>query len=224
MDEIQPNDRIAVFGQTGSGKSMLSHWLFWQIPQSIRLVTGEVVPFWRLIIDVANSIDDPGSLLFYDPANIPWDQAYSLQFIPDGDNPEGSIDALYRSVFAHGYCMIWLDEANEVSSANKTIGGLRKTLLQGRKLGIGNMAVSPRPKDISRYIIDQAQHLMMFYQSDPSDIRDFAARIGVTPVEMQAAFNDLSPFEYYWYNVRIRLLLRMPPLSDEIVEVMGGAI
>jgi len=160
LPEIRLNDRVAIFGGTGSGKSVLAHAMLRSLPRT----------WWKMIIDVTDSINEPTALTFYDPLNIPWDKAsegdeatYTLRFVPNIDaSLYDQISALYLNIYDHGACWVWLDEANEVSTAHKTASGLRKVLLQGRKAWVGHVACTPRPADISKSIVTQSQYLVTF--------------------------------------------------------------
>ena len=152
LPQIRLNDRVAVFGGTGTGKSILAQIMFRSLP----------VKWWKLIIDITDSIMEPNALTFYDPNEIPWDKAYNLRFVPDIDvDLEEQINALYINIFYHGVCWVWLDEANEVTTAHHTAFGLRKVLLQGRKAYVGHLSCTPRPADISKSIVTQSQYLSL---------------------------------------------------------------
>src|SRR5574337_209725 len=152
LPEIGLNDRVAIFGGTGTGKSVLAHSLFNSIPPG----------WWKIIIDVTDSIMAPEALTFYDPTNIPWDKvalekddkpigSWAMRFVPDiNSSLNDQISELFLQMYAHGVCWFWLDEANEISTAHNTAFGLRKVLLQGRKAYIGGSSCTPRPKDISK--------------------------------------------------------------------------
>ena len=123
LPTLRLNDRIAIFGRTGTGKSILAHVLFRTIPipRTEEEAEEELAQFWRICVDITDSIYDD-ALPFFDPGNIPWNESYSLRFVPDPiQDMEAQINILYLEVMAHGRCWVWLDEANEVSSAHRTI-------------------------------------------------------------------------------------------------------
>lgn len=207
---IAPNDRVAVFGGTGSGKSLLAHVLYQSIPNQ---------GWWKIIIDITDSIHEPTALDFFDPFEIPWDKSFSLRFVPDiSQSLDEQISALFMNMYAHGVCWYWLDEANEVSTAHRTIFGLRKVLLQGRKAYVGGVSCTPRPRDISKSIITQSQYIAVFSIVDYDDRAYVAKNIGMTPAEFDDLMSTLEPFEYLFYDVRMRTLYRVPPIPAEVVE------
>jgi len=207
---IAPNDRVAIFGGTGSGKSILAHVLHNSIPNE---------GWWKVIIDVTDSIIEPAALDFYDPFEIPWDKAYNLRFIPDiSQSLDEQISALFLSIYAHGVCWFWLDEANEISTAHRTAFGLRKVLLQGRKAYVGGVSCTPRPKDISKSIITQAQYIAIFTIVDYDDRAYVAKNIGMSPVEFDDLMSTLEEYEYLFYDVRMRTLYKVPAIPIEVVE------
>lgn len=207
---IAPNDRVAIFGGTGSGKSVLAHVLYNSIPNE---------GWWKVIIDVTDSIHEPTALDFFDPFEIPWDKSYNLRFVPDiSQSLDEQISALFLGIYAHGVCWFWLDEANEISTAHKTAFGLRKVLLQGRKAYVGGSSCTPRPKDISKHIITQSQYIAVFSIVDYDDRAFIAKNIGMSPIEFDELMASLEEFEYLFYDVRMRTLYRVPAIPEEVVE------
>ena len=209
LPQIGLNDRVAIFGGTGSGKSILAQVMFHTLP----------VKWWKLIIDPTDSIIEPTALTFYDPTEIPWDKAYNLRFVPDIDvDLEDQINSVYLQAFYHGAVFIWLDEANEITTAHHTATNLRKVLLQGRKAFVGHMACTPRPADISKSIVTQSQYLITFSLVDFDDRYRMARYIGMTLDEFDAEIAQLGEYDYLFYDVAYRNLYRVPAVPAEVVE------
>lgn len=220
LPEVRLNDRMAIFGMTGSGKSVLAHYLFKSVPNKLP-TDKNPIGFWRMIIDVTDSVVDD-SLAFYDPHNIPWDEAASLRFVPDIGSLEEDINAVYEEIMNHGSCWVWLDEANEVSSAHRTIVGLRRILLQGRKFQIGNVSVTPRPVDITKSITTQSEHHFIFTLIEQDDRKRVAKNIGLELEEFDDVMAGLEPFGYLWFSIRDKTIYEMPPLPEEVVMKLEG--
>lgn len=221
LPEVRLNDRMAIFGMTGSGKSVLAHYMFRSVPNKLP-TDKNPLGFWRMCIDVTDSVIENDALTFYDPYNIPWDQAASLRFVPNVESLEEDINVLYTGVMNHGSCWIWLDEANEVSSAHKTIVGLRRILLQGRKFQIGNCAVTPRPVDITKSITTQSEHHFCFPLVETDDRKRVAKNFGMELDEFDEVMSSLDDFAYLWFSIRDKTLYEMPPLPEEVVMKLEG--
>ncbi len=224
LPQIRPNDRIFVTGMTGSGKSILAHMLYRQVP--VYLPQGDDDPnprFTRICIDVTDSIIDD-SLTFYDPMVIPWQESDSLRFVPDIDTMESDLDLLYQQIMIMGSCWVWNDEVNEVSSAHKTIPGLRKALLQGRKFLVGQCLVTPRPVDISKSILTQSEHHFIFNLIDEGDRRRIASNVGLILDEFDQLMSGLGDHGYLWYSVRDRAIFPMPAIPEAVVQELEGGM
>jgi energy-coupling factor transporter ATP-binding protein EcfA2 len=209
LPEIALNDRVAIFGGTGTGKSILAQVLFRSIPTE----------WHKIIIDITDSIIEPTALTFYDPANIPWKDAWNLRFVPDIDgNLEDQINVLYLNIFFHGACWTWLDEANEVSTAHRTAFGLRKVLLQGRKAYVGHVSCTPRPADINKSIVTQSQYIITFPLVDFDDRIRMARYLGMDTIEFDEAIGALDDYQYLFYDVANRDLYRVPAIPANIVD------
>lgn len=209
LPQIRLNDRVAIFGGTGSGKSILAQVLYRSLP----------LKWHKIIIDITDSIIEPTALTFYDPLNIPWDKAWNLRYVPDiSADLEEQINAVYYNIFYHGACWVWLDEANEVSTAHKTASGVRKVLLQGRKAYVGHAACTPRPADISKSIVSQAQYIITFALVDFDDRARMARYIGMTIDEFDQIIGQLGEHEYLFYDVAYRNLYRVPAVPNKIVD------
>ncbi len=177
------------------------------------------VKWHKLIVDITDSIIEPTALTFYDPMKIPWDEAWNLRYVPDIDaNLEEQINILYINIFQHGACWTWLDEANEVSTAHRTAFGLRKVLLQGRKAFVGHVSCTPRPADISKSIVTQAQYLITFPLVDFDDRIRMARYLGMETLEFDEAIGALGEYQYLFYDVANRDLYRVPAIPTELVD------
>lgn len=214
LPSIRLNDRIAIFGGTGTGKSILAQVMYRSIPQD----------WWKIVVDITDSVIEPEALTFTDPDKIPWEDSTLLRFVPNVDETlEDQINRLYLNIFYHGACWVWLDEANEVSSAHRTAFGLRKVLLQGRKAFVGHAACTPRPADISKSIITQSQYLITFRLIDFDDRQRMARFIGLTLDEFDEIMARLGEHEYLLYDVRNNTLIQAPAVPREIVDSILSA-
>lgn len=209
LPSIRLNDRVGIFGGTGTGKSILAQVMHASIPEG----------WWKLVVDITDSIIMPEALTFFDPDAIPWEDSANLRFVPNVDETlEDQVNRLYLNIFYHGACWVWLDEANEVSSAHRTAFGVRKVLLQGRKAFVGHVACTPRPADISKSIITQSQYLITFRLIDFDDRQRMARYIGLTLAEFDEIMERLADHEYLFYDIRNNTLYQVPAVPKEVVD------
>jgi len=202
------NDRVAVFGGTGSGKSILAQVLYRSLPKQ----------WHKIIIDTTDSVIEPSALDFYDPNEIPWDKAWNLRFVPDIELLDEEVNTLYTNAFYHGACFIWLDEGNEVSTAHRTVPGLRRVLLQGRKAMVGHLTCTPRPADISVSITSQSQYIIVFSLVNYDDRVRVAKNIGLQVDEFDEYMSQLEEYQYLFYDVAMHDLFKCDAIPDEIVQ------
>lgn len=211
LPSLSANDRVSIFGGTGSGKSVFAHYLYRRIPEN----RG----WWKVIIDVTNSIDDPFALPLLPYQQIPWDKGWNFHFVPDlmGDL-EAQVNFVYLECFRHGLVTIWLDEGNEVSTAHHTVRAVRTVNLQGRKNLTGQIMATPRPADISVSFFSQAQLVIVFNLATENDRKRVAGNFGMSLAEFDEEMFALPQYGYLMYEVTTHRLWRMPPLPKDIVN------
>jgi energy-coupling factor transporter ATP-binding protein EcfA2 len=163
---ITRTDRLAFFGQTGSGKSELARAMF----------AGMATP--RIVIDVKDDLAAklPGIPTVQSPTEAMHHE--TVRAVPVEPSDEAWYAAIYDAALARGETLIWLDEANEVSNSNYIPRSIRRFILQGRSRQCGHFACSPRPADINPTFAAQSQHLFLFWVTHPRDIKAYSELSG----------------------------------------------
>lgn len=191
MQAPSNQNRIAVIGRTGSGKTQFSMWLLGKLKQSAwanmpitifdfkrakligqLLKTGEAK---RISID-RKPPTDPG-LYVVQPAPV--------------DDDIAVLDYLKRIYENTGHCL-YFDEAYELGPRNR---GFRRLLTQGRELNIPMLYCTQRPVNCDRYSLSEADYMAIFKLRIADD--------RLTIQNMVPDYNplELGNYECYWYDV-----------------------
>lgn len=202
---IRYEDRILAVGATGTGKSTLV----------LRLFFAAAPP--RLVIDPADSdlTDVEGAVTARTVADLEAaHEADTLRFVPRAPDRPEEYDDVYRWAFHRRFPgLVWLDEAGLAAPAQGCPRWITAYLVQGRKRGLGHIACHTRPREISRNLIAQAQHVLLWSLPNPDDRRAVAQQIGVAEHELDSALRGLPPYGFLWWQLRTGDLVECPPLD-----------
>lgn len=189
-------------GKKGSGKSYLSRRIF------------DSYPFDRLVIDVTGDVRKDltaDGVDFVDldkdvlPLRFPSDlqgKRVTAVYVPDMGGKESLLDA-DRAIglgYAHGRCLVWLDEIGILAPANAAPPNMKRILHHGRHRQLSVLMAGPRPKTVDPLTIAQADHVFMFNTPNPGDRKRIAEEIGWPPRLLDEAHARLGKHEYLWYN------------------------
>lgn len=205
---------MSVFGRKGSGKSTLSRRLYRSWP-------GD-----KLCVDVnreADPGDDATELTGDLPARFPARQdervPLNLHYMPSPLSPTYRED-LDRSVALALYpqdhpVLVWLGEVGEFTTGNRTGPHLRTLLMQSRHYRVSVLMDGPRPIDVDKLVIAQADLVAVFDLPDPDDRERIAKIIGWPPKLFAAECDETRRRGLYWfllYEAATHRLWRCPPL------------
>ncbi len=203
---------IALFvGRKGSGKSYAAERLYRAYPND------------KLVLDITGDADPPGAVLIDEPAakmpegedDEPVNLRYKLDpgshtFLDDADRAVGM--ALYPK---ERPSLLWVDEMGMVTSGNKTGPHTRRLLMASRHYRASALLCCPRPIDIDKLCVMQADLVFVYDLPDPDDRIKIAKCIGYPPVkfseECDATFRRGDHWFLLWVTKEHRLY-RMPPL------------
>lgn len=210
---IRYADRVFVVGATGTGKSTLAAELFRTVAEP------------RLVIDPADSsltarvapgaprvpgTGDPDRVAHL--LTAAFRNHGTVRFVPGQPTRGDEYDAAYRWCFDRFPRFVWLDEAEHAAPARGTPPNVSRYLVQGRKRQLGHLACHTRPRDVSRHLIAQAQHVMIFDLPNPDDAAHVAGIVGIPPAELAAELAQLEPHGWLWFDQRERALTVCPPV------------
>lgn len=203
---------ISAFGRKGSGKTTFNRRLF------------QTYPLAKLCVDVNGEADPgPDSERIDEPARhmpTPRDGRYAnLHYVPDPGSPTYRDDldravgmALYPSDVPK---LLWCGEVGEFTTGNRTGPHLRRLLMQSRHYRTSALFDGPRPLDIDKLVIAQADYVAVFDLPDPDDRFRVAKVIGFPPKQFNEECDETFRRGDFWHLLwvtKLKRLYRCPPL------------
>lgn len=182
---IKANERVAIAGKTGTGKTFLAKHL----TRGLR----------RFVL-----IDSKGTLDNWN--TVPWDNE-SAKLLAEGEpvrvrvlspiveKPEeyrAYFDAIFKAAYDAGDVTVYVDEVYAVTQ-NGIPAHLGALYTRGRELGIGVWAAMQRPTFIPLFVLSEADHLFCFFLQLEKDRRRMSEFMGEEVLE---AANDEHGFYY----------------------------
>lgn len=204
---IRRGDRVFICGRTGSGKSVVARQLAATYPDRV------------LVIDPADSEGTvlPGAELVYGGGTPELEavaEARVIRWVPADPSDMDRYDEVYRWAFHHRYPgLVWLDEAGIAMPASGSPKAATTYLVQGRKRVAGHLACHTRPREVSRNLIAQAQHLLVFDLPNPDDVAHVADQAGVSKAELQEILRSLPEHGFVHFDVRTHQLVTNDPID-----------
>lgn len=194
---IRSNDRVAVVGKTGSGKTHLVKNLIWERFdraifydwkwQHYRELNAPVV---HTIEDVEDALNDPqmANKFVYAPKRKGLDVWNRLCYLA------------WEETNIH----LIADELKGVYQQNGWVAGItdyhENIMTRGRQRGVGMTNVSQRPKGIPLETMSEAEHLFVF----KLNLRDDRTRIGeIVGSEHQGEARNLNGYSFMYYNTEM---------------------
>ena len=206
---------VSAFGRKGSGKTTFNRAIYRAWPTA------------KLCVDV-NGEADPGPdaqlirrPLPRMPERVKDKPAPNLHLIADPGSPsyrEDLDDAVGMAMQpADEDSLVWVGEVGEFTTGNKTGPNLRRLLQQSRHYRTSALFDGPRPMDIDKLVIAQADLVAIFDMPDPHDQERVAQVIGWPPnrfrEQCRAAW-DRGPFWHLLYVAKHKTLFECPPVPE----------
>lgn len=210
---------VSAFGRKGGGKTTLNRRLYraYPGPKLCIDVNGEAEPgedaerireldlrmpepreeHGRKIPPNLHYVADPGSATYRDDL----DRALGMALYPR-ESP----------------ALVWAGEVGEFTTGNRTGPHLRRLLMQSRHYRTSALFDGPRPMDIDKLVIAQADLVAVYDLPDPDDRDRVAKVIGFPPrqfaAECDATFSK-GPYWFLLWHTADKRLYRCPPLPIE---------
>ncbi len=161
---VMSNDRVAIIGASGSGKT-------WLVTHMLPRVPAFVV----LTADDASVPDSVTAMLPDIPVTTSFDASLPRQIvcIPDtfarDEAKWQAWDTVQRAIFRAGNCIIYYDELTAIAPGTNARAPFTEIVTQGRKRNIGVWVGMQRPRGVARIALSQAEHFLALSTTDPED-------------------------------------------------------
>ena len=164
--EVDVNQKIAILGKTGSGKSNL-----------VKVLMTDILPDYKFVV-----LDAIGNLTEYDgQPNVDYHQT--------NPSDEADVDQIIYSALEKGDCMVVIDEVDRYNSKKGTM--LNELVNVGRNYGVGGIFAARRTASIDKDILANSAFIFTFQHILPQDLdvlMDWFA-------QPEDTFRDLQEFE-----------------------------
>lgn len=214
---VEPSDRVAFVGRTGSGKSYLARSL-------LRGVN-------RLVV-----FDPKGTLGGANWGLTTWEDGGSDALAEDRFRVrvrtplDGNWDPYLDAVMESENVTLYIDEVYGVVQGRNPTDSLRAVITRGRELGIGVWSATQRPKDIPLVIVSESDWFFMFQlrvEGDRKRMAEFMAPIdggggyeyGVDEIHLRE--HNVIAFNDSWDYSRLYRSINVTPMSNASVYARG---
>lgn len=197
---LRPDERWAIVGKSGTGKSVFARWIDYQYFKANWPVV--IIDPKRRYVDAA--LGDEFSM---DPAKStiarPWKNTEGIF------NPEAKVqvylptfpalkdpilDKLLFSLLDRGGVVCHIEDITQVANESASPTGLQALLTDGRAAEVVMLILAQRPVGIPRNMIDQAENFVFFRMPDIDDRTRASKILGDKRVEQV-----ILPKRYFWY-------------------------
>lgn len=166
---IKPDDRVALVGRTGSGKTYLARLLLANVRRLVVVDSKSSLAEWSLEIP---SSRDWRSFERGNPAR--WRVLH-----PITDDPQSWYEQLFQRLYLIGNVTVYIDEAYAVTPVGKQPGAWLSALYtRGRERGISVWAATQRPTWIPLFMLSESDWFFIFRLQMAEDRRRMAQIVG----------------------------------------------
>jgi|SRR3972149_3345479 len=175
---------LLVMGKRGSGKTTLAKKLIALLPRNKNIFIYDTLGEYSGIGTLAENIETVFDYLETEERII--------RFTSDDDD---DFDRICRVIYSLKDYYLLVDEIDMFISAVYLPEFFKKIIRYGRHSGLGIIAVTRRPADISRLLSSQANFIISFKQHEPKDCQYFSSFMPDTEKLL-----ELNEYEYLCYN------------------------
>lgn len=215
-----PDDRVAIAGATGSGKSTFGLWLlaegadFDKKPYVLVDYKGEVIINELLASGVARKIE-----LHESAPKTP-----GIYVLKPGPQDQEEMATWLWKVWRSGKVGLFFDELSMVPNfdgAGRTGGPLKSILTQGRSKEIPVYGLTQRPVGVNISVFSEAQFIVAFKLKKTSDKERVAEYIPDDVKLFDKRAPTLPPHWSRWWDDKrdIALTLRPSPPAETVLDI-----
>lgn len=199
---IEPGQRVAIVGSSGTGKSWATGSLLQPQPQRAIILDPKRTDSlnrwgWRTIedLDLLDTFaqDDPHEKLV---VRFPWNVTTKDLF--------EQVEMISRWAFQTGDMIVYLDEIKQVCPTPQTCPpSLRGLCILGRERGVGFWGATQRPVGVPVEMLSEANHNFIFALNKETDRK----RIGeAVESDIEGEIKGLEDRQFVYMNPRKRLI------------------
>lgn len=192
-------DRLAIVGATGSGKT---HAAMWHLSQRNFDVKPWIIYDFKHE-DFIRELPGTSTLGVGDP--LP--ERPGLYIVSPRVDQEDEVEAQMNEIWAREDIGVFVDEGYMIGPRN---AGFRMLLTQGRSKHIPLIILCQRPVWLDRFVFSESQFFQVFHLTSRKDVQTLEQYI---PRELD--FDKLPERYSFYYDVRARKLVVMKPMPDK---------
>ncbi len=211
--KIRTNDRVALFGKTGSGKtSFAKRWLlphydayvFWDIKHENSDMKHDIIV--HTPVELEKAITEYARIL-YQPTLL----YRATEGAVEREIAEASdFNDVCRIVFYNRDTALYIDEASAITTPSKIQHYHNIIMTQGRSYNVGVINVSQRPRAIHNTLISESEHIFIFTLNLETDIIKLRQQIGDAADEIRY----LDEYYFMYFSTRANKSFMFNPLGS----------
>jgi len=188
---IGRNDRVALIGATGTGKTTFARYLV-EDPNKRNSVVydakiSDAITRWQT------------TQRFYEDFDLlQRSQENRLVFRPsfaESLDAEAQ-DAFFEWIYWRRYTRLYIDEATALKGGTNPSFHLQACIARGRERGVSTVIASQRPKRVPLILFSESEHFVVFRLNLMEDRLRVYELTGIDPVEQ----TTLENYEFFYYS------------------------